>query len=265
VDHDERLSHVLWIAGPVGAGKTTAARRLARRHGLRWYNCDAQTWQHLDRAVAEGVPTAQRFAALTPAQRKLAEPAEIQYDRGPLIIEDLYALPTSPIIVVDGAPTDAAVAVVGQMVWLLPSRALQRVRLEQRHPDGVPPRYLQQWEHVTQRATVSGAATVTVDDLSVEQTVAQVEQIFARRLAQGPVATTLAQRRQLLRYNNRTIIAQCRGWLAHQPRSGVRPAPQMFDCECARADCTALVELPIDAAESATAARPPAITAVGHQ
>jgi gluconate kinase len=255
---------VLWIGGPAGAGKTTVTRRLARRHGLRWYNCDAQTWQHLDRAVADGVRNAQRFAALTPAQRKLAPPEEIEYDRGPLIVEDLSALPGSPIIAVDGAPPDPAVAVAAQVVWLLPSQAVQRGRLEQRHPDGVPPRYLQQWAGAIEHAEASGAAIVTVDDLSIEQAVAEVEKVFARRLAEGPLATTVARRRELLRYTNRTIIAQCRAWLAHQPRRGVRPAAQMFDCECARPACTELVELPVETAESAVANRAPAILATGH-
>ena len=264
VECDDRLANVLWIAGPAGAGKTTVTRQLARKRGLRWYNYDAQTWQHLDRAVADGVRNAQRFAALTPAQRKFAPPDEIEYDRGPLIIEDLSALPASPLIVADGAPPAAAVAVPSQVVWLLPSQAVQRDRLEQRHPDGVPPRYLQQWAGAIEHAEASGTAIVTVDDLTVEQAVAEVEKTFARRLAEGPLATTTARLRELLRYTNQTIIAQCRGWLEHQPERGVRPAAQMFDCECARPACTELIELPVETAESAVGSRPPTIVAIGH-
>jgi gluconate kinase len=263
VERDGSLSHVLWIGGPAGAGKTTVARRLARRHGLRWYNCDAQTWRHLDRAVACGIRNAQRFAGLTPAQRRHARPQEVEYDRGPLIIEDLHALPASPIIVVDGAPPDSAAA-AGRAVWLLPSQALQRARLEQRHPDGVPPRYLQQRVAATEHPAASSIPIVTVDNLSVEQIIAEVERVFARRLAQGPVASTVTQRRELLRYTNRTIIAQCHGWLTHQAGRDVRPTAQMFDCECAQTACTALAELPVETAESAVTADPPAIVAAEH-
>ncbi|HEY8475082.1 MAG TPA: hypothetical protein VIL37_21010 [Natronosporangium sp.] len=213
----EPLPHVLWIGGPAGAGKTIVARRLARRYGLRWYNCDAQTWRHLDRALAIGIRNAQRFGALTPAQRAAAPAAEIEYDRGPFTIEDLRALPSAPLIVVDGAPPAPTVAAEGQAVWLLPSRAVQRTRLAARHPDGIPPRYLQQWQEVADRAAASGQPSVTVDGLTVEQTVAEVARVFANRLAAGPVATTMAERRQLLRYANTEIIAQCQGWFAHQP------------------------------------------------
>jgi hypothetical protein len=208
--------------------------------------------------VAGGVCNAQRFAALTPAQRAVARPEEIEYDRGPLTVEDLRALPSSPLIVVDGAPPDPAPAAAGQAVWLLPSQAAQRARLQGRHPNGVPPRYLGQWQRVTARAAASRGPTVTVDHLTVEQTVAEVERVFARRLAEGPVATTVAQRRELLRYANRAIITQCQGWLAYQPRRGVRLAAQTFDCECARPGCTALVELPVEAVD------PPNIVAAGH-
>jgi adenylate kinase family enzyme len=34
---------VLWLGGAPGTGKTTAAMRISRRHGIRWYSADAHT------------------------------------------------------------------------------------------------------------------------------------------------------------------------------------------------------------------------------
>lgn len=279
------MTNVLWIAGAAGAGKTTVARLLARSHGLRWHNSDAQTWQHLDRAVAAGIPNARRFAAMTPAQRAAAAPEEIEYDRGPFTVDDLRGLPAAPLIVVDGAPPVAVEGAVvdgappvavesavvggaagdaGRVVWLLPSRAVQRARLERRHPDGIPARYLRLWQSAADRAAASGDPVVTVDDLTVEETLAEVERLFAGRLAEGPLARTVAGRREVLRHSNLAIVGQCRGWLAHQPDPRARVAAQRFDCECGRPGCLALVELPVEAAESAVAAGLPGILAPGH-
>ena len=73
----QELRHVLWIGGGSRSGKTTIARRLARRYGLRWYSADAQTWRHRDRAVAAGNPAALRFEVLPPAERATTTPAEM--------------------------------------------------------------------------------------------------------------------------------------------------------------------------------------------
>jgi replication-associated recombination protein RarA len=66
------LPNVLWLGGPPRSGKTTIARRIARRHGLRWYNADAHTWEHRDRALAAGSEPALRWEAMTPAGPVLA-------------------------------------------------------------------------------------------------------------------------------------------------------------------------------------------------
>ncbi|GAA2529401.1 AAA family ATPase [Streptomyces koyangensis] len=68
---------VVWIGGPPGAGKTTLARALAHRGGLRLYRSDTLTWEHRDRALAAGHPAATRWEALTPADRWSAPPAAL--------------------------------------------------------------------------------------------------------------------------------------------------------------------------------------------
>jgi len=110
------LGHVLWIGGSSGSGKTTVARLLARRHGLRWYNSDAHTWAHRDRAIAAGNPAALRFEALSPAERAglSAEQSialSLHVERGPLTVADMYALPTSPLIVAEGTQVQCALVI----------------------------------------------------------------------------------------------------------------------------------------------------------
>ena len=39
---------VIWLGGMSGVGKTTAARRVARRYDLWLYSIDARTWKHAE-------------------------------------------------------------------------------------------------------------------------------------------------------------------------------------------------------------------------
>ena len=88
----------MWIGGAGGAGKTTIARVLARRHGLRLYSSDTRTWVHRDRALAAGVGAARRWEALPVAER-WSPPADellamaLHHERGPMVVDDLRALP----------------------------------------------------------------------------------------------------------------------------------------------------------------------------
>ena len=76
-------------SGSAGAGKTTISRLFTRRHGLRWYSVDAHIWQHRDRALTMGIA--------------LPRCGPGDYDRGPMILEDLRDLPSNPLVVVEGA------------------------------------------------------------------------------------------------------------------------------------------------------------------
>ncbi|HEY9290086.1 MAG TPA: hypothetical protein VIP98_02290 [Microlunatus sp.] len=73
------VSTAIFIGGPAASGKTTIARLIARKRGLRWYSTDAHGWSHRDRAIARGLHDEN-------------DPSPGDFDRGPFIQEDLDQL-----------------------------------------------------------------------------------------------------------------------------------------------------------------------------
>jgi hypothetical protein len=204
----QTLRHVLWIGGSPGAGKSSVATRIARRYGLRCYNSDTRTWQHRDRALCAGNAAARRWEAMTPQERWVGStPREmlemsLHFERGPMVIDDLRALPHSSLVVAEGSTLPAralscGIAERSRAVWLLPTRAFQRAALTNR---GVGPGptalYLLLGATIEQEAKEHGVPTLTVDgSRGIQETVAAVEELFGEALAQGPRAETLAERR----------------------------------------------------------------------
>lgn len=225
------LSHVLWIGGPAAAGKTTVSRLLARRHGLRRYSVDEHMWQYRDRAAAAGVP--------------LPDEGPGDFDHGPMICEDLRSLP-SPLVVVEGALVRPDLTTpMEHAVWLMPSQEEQRARLERRHPEGIHHGFVWGWRLIRgQLDAAPDGATITVDGQTVSQTLAAVEERFAERIAAGPTARTVEERRSLLRYANEVIVTRaCTGLARGLLTEDV--STRIFDCECADPACDALVDLPV--------------------
>lgn len=263
----------LWIGGPPGSGKTTVARSIARRYGLRWYSADAHTWEHRDRAIEAGNPDAIRWEATPPEQRWSATTAELlamslHRERATMIVEDVGALPASPLTIAEGTPVMPAAAGAGdRAVWLLPTTEVQRARLAKR---GLSPGVLRLYRalvrEIEQGVEEHGAQKLYIDaHTSVEDTVAHVERLFAAALDEGPTATTTAERRRLLRYANRAIVSQYRAYASRPwtPRTALATVRQ-FACECGRDDCDAQVELAIaDFPEPPDGASPP-VLAPGH-
>lgn len=260
----ESLRHVLWIGGPPSSGKTTVATLIARRHGLRWYNADTQTWAHRDQALRDETPAAQRWEAMTPDERWVESSPEEMFElslhreRGPMIVADLRRLPATPLIVAEGSPVSPEVVSSGladrsRGVWLIPTPELQRRRLEERDlPRGPHELYLLLAATIAHEAREHDVPILTVDVAAgVEETVAAVEQHFAEALAAGPRAETSAERRALLRDANTAIAAQVRAFYARPWAEGEADSViRAFLCECGNRACDASVELAVGALSS---------------
>ncbi len=251
------MEHVVWLGGPPASGKTTVATRLARRHGLRLYSADTRTGEHRARALAAGIPAAVRWEALTPEERARSTPEQalelsLHRERGPLVVEDLLALPRSPLVVAEGSTLPAAaVNDRSRAVWLLPTAEFQRARLEKRGLSaGARGLYLLLAETIEREAREHDVPIVVVDDEhTVADTVAAVEAQLARALAHGPHAEALSERRALLREANEAVVAQVRGYYARPWADGdADEVVRTFVCECGDADCDEDVRTTVGAA-----------------
>jgi hypothetical protein len=253
------LGHVLWIGGAPGSGKTTVATRLMRRHGLRWYGADTTTWVHRDRALRAGHEGAHRWEAMTPEERWVkATPEEmlalsLHTERGSMVVDDLGALPTSPLVVAEGSTLPASAVSSGiadpaRAVWLLPTPEFQRAQLAARGlPRGPTELYLLLGETIGREAREHDVRVLAVDgSRGPDETVAAVEELFAAALAERPRAEGLTERRKLLREANEAVAAQIRAyharpWAHGDPEHALRE----FLCECGDPSCTANVTLAV--------------------
>lgn len=145
----EQLRHVYWIGGGSGAGKSTIARRLAARHGLRLYATDDVMSEHAARSTPEDSPMLHEFIAMTMDQRWVNRSAETMLEtfhwfRGEgfgLIVDDLLRLPAEPGVIVEGFRllphlVKPLLAVPDHAVWLLPTAGFREAAFDSRGSSG---------------------------------------------------------------------------------------------------------------------------------
>jgi hypothetical protein len=263
------VQHVLLVGGPPRSGKTTVARSIARRHGLRLYSADTKTWEHRDRALRLGSAAARQWEGLTPDARWSAPTQQLlamslHADRGAMVMEDLAQLPTSPLVMAEGSTVPAWAVSSGGVqathaVWLLPTTAFF-----EEHAAGLAegPRRLY-WRLLDQAAhdvEEHGVSTVMVDgSASISDIVEVVTAGFGEILARGPSASTAQHRRLLLHEMNAALIAQVRDYYARPWAEG---DPDLvtcaFVCECGSPDCGVDIEATVGEAKGGP------LLALGH-
>jgi 2-phosphoglycerate kinase len=135
----EGLRHVYWVGGGSAAGKSTVARRIAARHGLRLYATDDVMAEHARRSTREDSPLLHTFLAMDMDERWVHRSPRTMLETFPwflgegfdLIVEDLLRLPREPGVIAEGfrllprlvAPLLPAPA---RAVWLLPTPAFRQ-------------------------------------------------------------------------------------------------------------------------------------------
>jgi hypothetical protein len=248
--------NVVWIGGPTGAGKTTVARRLVQRWGLRLYSADTRTWAHRDRAIAAGVEAAMWFESTPPAERAAASLEQRQTfllrdERAPMVLDDVRALPATPLVVAEGDAIAPTLVDSARAVWLDPVVEFQLL-----HRSAA-------WVEIgrsADEARACGIPRVTVDEARpIQEVVDEVEALLAGPLRSGPHAASTDDRRALLRAANLDIVDQirtgcARPWATAEPDTQVRS----FVCECGDPSC----DLDVDALVGAAAGTP--VIAEGH-
>jgi len=134
-----RLGHVYWIGGGSGAGKSTIARRVADRHGLRVYATDDVMSDHDSRFRPQDAPMLSSFKAMDMDERWVNRAPEamlesfhwFQGELFGLIVEDLLRLPAEPGVIAEGFRllprlVKPLLATPGHAVWLLPKPEFRR-------------------------------------------------------------------------------------------------------------------------------------------
>jgi hypothetical protein len=140
-----RLRHVYWLGGGSGAGKSTIARRLTARHGLRLYSTDDAMADHASRCSPEACPLLAEFKKMSMDERWADRSPQTMLEtfhwfRGEgfgLIVEDLLQLPPDEGVIVEGFRL--LPQLVGplldrssQGVWLIPTPEFRFAAFESR-------------------------------------------------------------------------------------------------------------------------------------
>ena len=239
----------IWIGGGTGAGKSTAARGLAVRHGLRRFAIDS-FWYAYDARWAQPRKTPDEQWLETPPEVQAAEFEETSRRMMRFALEDLAQLPDVPTVVEGPQILPDLVPPGDQAVFLEPTPGFQRLVLEQRSmPSSDPARALQARlakdrlyaDRVAALAREHGFPVLVVD--GDRDLVAEVEALL--ELPEGVVDLAAVRR-----WENEAAAANIRAWLV-SPEAPREHGGFPFACECGRRGCDEVAQLTIEEFDAA--------------
>jgi hypothetical protein len=242
-------SSTIWIGGGTGGGKSTTARALAVRHGLRRFAIDS-FWYPYDGRWGRPRKSPDEQWLETPPEVQATEFEETSRRMMRFALDDLAVLPGAPTVVEGPQILPDLVPPGDQAVFIDPTPEFQRAVLEPRPmPSSDPARALGN-RLVKDRLyadRVAGLARersfpVLVMDGS-RDLLAEVESLLY--LPDG--AADLAGIR---RWENEAAATNIRAWL-DSPEAPREHLGYPFACECGRRGCGETMELTIEEFDAA--------------
>jgi hypothetical protein len=240
----------IWIGGGTGGGKTTTARELAVRHGLRRFSIDS-FWYAYDGRWAQPRKSPDQQWLETPPEVQAAEFEETSRRMMRYALEDLAALPDAPTVVEGPQILPDLVPDGDRAVFLDPTPEWQRAVLVPRPmPSSDPARALDARlvkdrlyaDRVSSLARECGFPVLVMDgerDLADD-----VESLLG-------VSEAAADLRAVRRWENEAVAANIRAWLT-SPEAPAEDSGYPFACECGRRGCGDTVRLTIEEFDAAS-------------
>lgn len=243
------LAEAVFVGGGTGAGKTTVARALASRHGLRLLQIDHFWYAHSERAGETPPPPDVQWLEWTPATQA-ADFERISRLMLGFVLEDLRTLPDQPLVLVEGPQILAdLLPKEAQAVFLIPTYEFQRSVLAPRPmPSSDPERALSARlvkdrlyaRRVADLARECGRPVIEVDgSRRPDLIVRQVESLFREPLARNQPTELAAVRR----WENENILRNVRAWVSSGEHPSAAALAFPLACECGRSGCSARVSV----------------------
>ena len=242
-------SSTIWIGGGTGGGKSTTARGLAVKHGLRRFAIDS-FWYAYDGRWAQPRKSPDEQWLETPPDVQAAEFEETSRRMMGFALADLAVLPEAPTIVEGPQILPDLVPAGGQAVFLDPTPEWQQTVLSSRSmPSSDPARALEARlvkdrlyaDRISELARERGFPVVAMDGATY--LLAEVQSLV--EVPEGGAGLA-----GIRRWENDAAAANIRSWLA-SPEAPREHYGYPFACECGRRGCDELVEMTIEQFDAA--------------